>query len=95
MSSSGDAGDGFTGEAAVVSGSAGLVGVDDVDEVVEDEGTFLEGGLGSADLHLTIDGYGVAADDLAVECFCETDGEGSLSAGGGACDDDEGVVWRW
>ena len=86
----GDAGEGFAGQAAVVAGGAGLVGPGDVDQVVRDEGALFVRGLGGADLHLAIDGDGVAADDLAVELFGETQGERGLAAGGGADEHDEG-----
>ena len=85
----GDAGEGFAGLAAVVAGGAGLVGPGDVDHVVRDEGALLVGWLGGADLHLAVDGYGVAADDLAVELLGEAEGEGGFAAGGGAGKDDE------
>ncbi len=51
-----DAGDGFAGEAAVVSGGAGLVWGEDVDEVVGDAFALGECGLGGADLHAAVDG---------------------------------------
>jgi hypothetical protein len=41
--------------------------------VVLDQGTFFACGFGCTDLHLAIDGYGVAADDLAIERFGETE----------------------
>ena len=87
----GDAGEGFAGLAAVVAGGAGFVGPRDIDHVVLDESAFFAGGLGGADLHLAVDGYGVAADDLAVELLGETNGERGFSAGGGADKNDEGV----
>jgi hypothetical protein len=87
----GDAGEGFACLSAVVAGGAGLVGPGDVDHVVLDEGALVVGGLGGADLHLAVDGYGVAADDLAVEGLGEVNGEGGFAAGGGAGEDDEGV----
>ena len=80
----GDSGDGFAGEAGVVAGGAGLVGGEDIDEVVGDAGAFGESGLGGADLHAAVDGDGVAGDDLAGEAFGESEGKGGLAAGGGA-----------
>src|SRR5216683_304977 len=77
----GDACEGFAGLAAVVAGGAGLVGPGDVDHVVLDEGALFVRGLGRTDLHLAVDGYGVAADDLAIELLGEADGEGGFSAG--------------
>jgi hypothetical protein len=71
VSALGDAGEGFAGLAAVVAGGAGFVGSCDVDHVVLDEGALFVRGLRRADLHLTVDGYGVAADDLAAELFGE------------------------
>ena len=88
----GNSGEGFAGLAAVVSGGAGLVGPGDVDHVVLDEGALFVRGLGGADLHLAIDGDGVAADDLTVELFGEAESEGGLAAGGGADEDDEGLA---
>ena len=90
----GDAGEGFAGLTAVVACGAGLVGPGDVDHVVLDEGALFAGGLRGADLHLAVDGYGVAADDLAVELFGEAEGEGGFAAGGGADEDDERFVGR-
>ena len=92
MAALGDAGEGFAGLTAVVAGGAGLVGPDDVDHVVLDEGALFAGGLGGADLHLAVDGDGVATDDLAVEALGEVEGEGGFAAGGGADEDDEGGV---
>jgi hypothetical protein len=85
----GDADDGFAGEPAVVAGGAGLVRLEDVDEVVGDAGALGERGLCGADLHAAIDGDGVATDDLAGEALGEGEGERGLAAGGGAGDDDE------
>ncbi len=85
----GDAGEGFAGLTAVVACGAGFVGPGDVDHVVLDEGALFAGGLCGADLHLAVDGDGVAADDLAVELFGEAESEGGLAAGGGADEDDE------
>ena len=90
----GDSGEGFAGLAAVVAGGAGFVGPCDVDHVVLDEGALFVGRLGGADLHLAVDGDGVAADDLAVELLGEAEGEGGFAAGGGADEDDEGLVGR-
>ena len=84
-----DLADGLAGEAAVVSGGAGLVGRGDVDEVVRDAGALGQGGLGCADLHAAIDGDGVAGDDFAGESLGEGEGKRGLAAGGGAGDDDE------
>ena len=88
----GDAGEGFAGLAAVVACGAGFVGRGDVDHVVLDEGALFARGLGGADLHLAVDGNGVAADDLAVELFGEAKCEGGFAAGGGADEDDERLV---
>jgi hypothetical protein len=55
---------------------------------VRDLAAFGWGGLGGTDLHLAIDGDGVAADDLAGEAFGEMERERSLAAGGGAEEDD-------
>jgi hypothetical protein len=65
----GDAGESFAGLAAVVACGEGFVGPRDVDHVVLDEGALVVRGLGGADLHLAVDGYGVATDDLAAELF--------------------------
>ena len=85
----GDASEGFAGLAAVVACGAGFVGPGDVDHVVLDEGALFARGLGGADLHLAVDGDGVAADDLAVELFGEAECERGFAAGGGADEDDE------
>jgi hypothetical protein len=95
VAASGNSSEGFAGLSAVVSGSAGLIGRSDVDHVVLDEGSLFVRGLGGANLHLAVDGYGVAADDLAVERFGEANGEGGLAAGGRADEDDERSVRRY
>lgn len=64
---------GFARLTAVVPGGAGFVGPDDVDHVVLDESTFFARGFSCADFHLAINGYGVTADDLAIERFGETE----------------------
>jgi hypothetical protein len=87
-----DAGEGFAGLAAVVAGSASLVGPNDVDHVMLDEGAFFLGWLCSAYLHLSVDSDRVAADDFAVELFCEPERERGFAAGGGADEDDERFV---
>ena len=61
----GDAGEGFAGETAPIAGGKGLIGVDDVEPVMRDEGALVGGGLGGANLEVAVDGDGVAADDLA------------------------------
>ena len=88
-----DAAKGFASLAAVVAGGAGLIGPGDVDHVVLNEGALFVRGLGGADLHLAVDGYGVAADDLAVELLGQPDGEGGFAAGGGAGEDDQRLVF--
>ena len=90
----GDTGEGFAGLTAVVACGAGLVGPGDVDHVVLDEGALFSGGLRGTDLHLAVDGHGVAADDLAVELFGQAEGERGLAAGGGADEDDERFAGR-
>ncbi len=87
-----DAAQGFARLAAVVSRGARFIGPGDVDHVVLDEGALFVRGLGGADLHLAVDGYGVAADDLAVELLGEADGEGCFAAGGRAVEDDQRLV---
>src|SRR6202012_5300093 len=77
---------------AVVACSAGFVGPGDVDHVVLDEGAVLMRGFGCADLHLAVDGNGVATDDLAVELFSDAKCEGRLTTGGGADEDDERFI---
>ena len=62
--------------------------------MVLDESTLFACGLGGADLHLAIDGYGVAADDLAVELLGEAKCQRGFAAGGRADEDDERFVWR-
>ena len=63
----GDLAEGCAGLAGVVAGGEGMVGGGDVDEVVRNEGALFERGLGGAEVHAAIDGYGVATDDFAVE----------------------------
>ena len=74
-SAAGDAGEGLAREPAPVSGGEGLVGVDDIKQVVRNQGALVRRRLGGADLHLAIDGYGIAADDLAGELLRQTNGE--------------------
>ncbi len=83
---------GFAGLAAVVPCGAGFIGRDDVDHVVLDEGALFVSGLSGADLHLAVDGYRVAADDLAAELCGEPECERGLAAGGRADEDDERLV---
>ena len=52
------------------------------------------GGLGGAEIHAAVDGYGVATDDLAVEAFPEGEGERGFAAAGGAEDQDGERVLR-
>src|SRR5271170_8008552 len=71
----GDTGKGLAGLTAVVACGAGFVRPGDVDHVVLDESALLVRWLRGADLHLAVDGYGVAADDFAVELFGEAESE--------------------
>jgi len=87
--SSGDIGEGGAGEAAVVAGGEGLGRIDDVDQVVRDLAAFGWGGFGGADLHLAIDGNGVAADDFSGETVGEIERKCRFAAGGGAEEDDQ------
>lgn len=61
----GDSGDRFAGEAAVLASGAGLVGSEDVDQVVRHAGALGERGFSGADLHSSIDSDRVAGDDFA------------------------------
>ena len=91
--SGGDFGESGAGEAAVVAGGEGFGGVGDVDQVMGDLAAFGWGGFGGADLHLAVDGDGVAADDLSGEAFGEIEGERGLAAGGGAEQYDQQRKW--
>ena len=73
VASVGNSSEDFTSLTAVVPRGAGFIWPDDVDHVVPDEGAFFERGLGCADFHLAINGYGVTADDLAMERFGEAE----------------------
>ena len=53
--------------AGVVAGGAGMGWVVEVEAVVGDEGALGECGLGGAELHVAVDGDGVAGEDLAAE----------------------------
>jgi hypothetical protein len=63
----------FASLTAVVPRGAGFIGPDDIDHVVLNEGALFARGFGCADFHLAINGYGVAADDLAIELFGEAE----------------------
>ena len=65
--------EGLASLTAVVPCGAGFIGPDDVDHVVLDESAFFARGLGCAYFHLAINGYGVTADDLAIERFSEAE----------------------
>ena len=67
----GDFAEGSAGLARVVAGGEGMVGGGDVDEVVRSEGALGERGLGGAQVHAAVDGYGVATDDFAAELLGE------------------------
>ncbi len=84
VAAAGDFAQGGSGEAAVVAGGEGLVGIGDVDEVMRDAGAFFGRGFGGAEVHAAIDGDGVAADDFAVEALGEGEREGGFAAAGGA-----------
>jgi hypothetical protein len=90
----GDGGEIFARLTAVVAGSAGFVRPRDVDHMVLDQSSLFAGGLGGADLHLAVDGYGVATDDLAVELLGEANGERGFAARSRADEDDERVGVR-
>ena len=90
----GDAVDGLAGVAGPVAGGEGLVGIDEIEAVVGDEGAVFEGGFGGADLHAAEDADGVAGEDFGGEALGEAEGEVGLAGGGGAGEDDEGWVGR-
>ena len=75
--------------AGVVAGGAGVGWVVEVEAVVKDEGALGEGGLGGAELHVAVDGNGVAGEDLAAEALGEGERERGLARGGCAEDDDQ------
>ena len=79
-----DSPDRLAGQTAVVSGGEGFGGVGDVDQVVRDAAALGWRGLGGSDLHLSVDGNGVATDDLSGEALGEAERERGLAAGGGA-----------
>jgi hypothetical protein len=89
VAAGGDVGEGLAGEAAVVAGSAEMVRREDVEEVVGDLAPLLRRGFGGADLHIAIDGDGVAADNLSVEAAGEGEREGRFAAAGWAEQSDE------
>ena len=62
---------GGAGLSAIFAGGHGVVGIGDVDEMVGDLALFFRGGLGGANVHAAVDGYGVAADDFSVEALGE------------------------
>ena len=70
----GDLAQGGAGLTGVVAGGEGMVGGGDVDEMVLDLGALGERGLGGAEVHAAVDGYGVATDDFAVELLGEGEG---------------------
>jgi len=80
--------------AGVVAGGAGLSGVVEVEEMVGDEAALGGRGLGGAELHVAIDGDGVAGEDLGTEALGECERERGLAGGGGAEECDEGAHLR-
>ena len=85
----GDGGERLAGVAGPVAGVETLVGIDEVEEVVRDEGAVGGGGLGGADLHAAVHADGVAGEDFAREALGEAEGEVGFAGGGGADDGDE------
>ncbi len=88
----GDAVDSFASMPGPVAGGEGLVGVDEVEAVVGDEGAIFRGGLGGADLHAAVDGDGVAGEDFGGEVLRKAEGEVGFAGGGGTGEDDEVAV---
>ena len=71
-----------------------LVGIDEIEPVVDDPGPVLGGGLGRADVQPAIDLPGVGGDDLGVtavgqERLGQRDRQAGLAGGGRAAEDDE------
>ncbi len=70
-------------------------GIDDIDEVVRDAGTFEERGFGGPDVEATVDLDGVGSNDLGAnaqvvdERMSQGDSEGGFTARGRADDDGE------
>ncbi len=82
------------GVADEVGDAEGLVGVDEVEPVMDDAAALLEGRLGRPDVEPAIDLARVGRDDLRVatrrsEREGEVDGEAGLPRGGRPADDDE------
>ena len=86
----GDVAEGGASAARVFSSGEGLVGVDDVDEVMRDAGALFGGGLGGAQVHAAVDSDGVAGDDFALEAFGESEREGGFAGAGRAEEEDGG-----
>ncbi len=60
------------GLAGVFTGGHVRCGIDEIEEVMGGTGAFSGSWLGRADIEVTVQGYGIAIDDLAVERFCQS-----------------------
>ncbi len=89
----GELGENGAGVAGVVAGGAGLGGVVKVEQVVRDEEALRGRRLGGADLHVAVDGDGVAGEDFALEMPRESKRESGFAGGGGAEEGDEWAHW--
>jgi hypothetical protein len=75
-------------QAAVITGSAELVGRENIEQVVWRAVALFGTWLGSTDLKFAINRNGIAAYDLAIEAFSQCKRERSLAAGRGTNDRD-------
>ena len=82
----GDVAQGGAGQAAVIAGGEGLVGIGDIDEMMRQASALLVSGLGGSQVNAAVDGNRVATDDFGVELFTESEGERGLAA---ACGTEE------
>ena len=85
--------DGRPGETSIEADAGMLVGVEDVDEVMGDEGALPGGRFGGGNIHTAVDSHGVKGYDLSMEMLREGDGDGGF-ADGGRSDEKKGGSFR-
>jgi hypothetical protein len=90
----GERGQNLAGVAGIVASGRRLGGVVEVEQVVWDEETLFGRGFGGADLHVAVDGDGVAGEDLGglaecAEMLGECKRECGFAGGGGAEEGDK------
>ena len=94
MVASADALGGCAGVLRVAPSTVGLIGVDDIEEMMWDTNAVLGRGLGCSDIHVPKDLHRIGIDDLAFESICEFDRERGLPGSRRTGDNDNGRQMR-